>query len=363
MPIYSKNRPAYANEGAITKSYGANDAGIILYESCVNDGILFDAIVNHDRNEINAIKEGTILESEIKALNEEASETIFQKLHSRLDALWQKIKKLCSDIGNKIAAYIFGSGKAFAKDFRDTRDAYEKSGKKASRVSLTVPDFKFNVSIKYDEAYRSFASKEDKPDKAAIIAHDLAECVGHGGTLTPKQFNSYIDEKAFKTQSNVSPNDDIVDEMLSYVESAKESIKAIKETEKKAEEEIKKAKSDVKEKAKENKDKTNMLLDLGLLTTKEQTIGIATNASLRLVKNNVSCCRKALGVIKASMKKSSYVDYDTKSIAAPTNESYIFDAIVEATIEIDDAFDSDVKVTPELESFINSVNNEIALEC
>ena len=347
MPIYSKNRPTHSVTEA--KSYGANDAGIILYESCVNDSILFNAMIDHDRNEINAIKEGTILTSEIEALNEEAKSSIFASLLKRLDDLWEKIKTFFADAKRKVSAYLLGDGKAFAEEYKKVvgdGNAYDFI------IPVNAPNFKFNLpEIKFDENYRSSLSSGTKIDRSKIIAKDLAASLGVDGEYTPKQFREYIIDKGINKEVKLRTSDTETTMMLNYLKSGgKDAITDIKKAEDDAYTKIKDEKKKLK--SSESKDK---VFNLALLTTKEQVIGIVSKESVSLVRARISCCRKSLGAFLAAAKKRKAEDdkIDKKALNDSAIQDSIYDAIVEATIEIDNAFDSDVKITPEIESYIN----------
>lgn len=122
MSIYSANRSgsmvATQEASALKGNYTSADLGRILYESQVNDMAIFEAVLATDFDEIKSLREGTILESEIASLNEEAKEGLGKKLVAALDALWKKIKELLTIAKRKIAAYVIRSGKAYAEDYK-----------------------------------------------------------------------------------------------------------------------------------------------------------------------------------------------------------------------------------------------------
>ena len=116
MPIYSKNRSGAVAEAKVT-GFGMNDTGRALYESCINDRTIFNAMIKHDMNEINGLKEGTILESEIQSLNERSFKELVGSFVKALEGLWQKIQGIFKDAIDKIAEYIYGNGKKFVAEF------------------------------------------------------------------------------------------------------------------------------------------------------------------------------------------------------------------------------------------------------
>ena len=119
MSIYSTNRAGTVAsiDVVANESYRASDIGRILYESQVNDMAIFEAMAISDLTELNGLREGTLLESEIKAFNEQNAKDWFTNLKDRLAGLWAKIKGVFKDAINKIAAYVLRNGKAFVADF------------------------------------------------------------------------------------------------------------------------------------------------------------------------------------------------------------------------------------------------------
>ena len=68
MSIYSTNdRVGAAATIVADESYRPSDIGRIMYESQLNDQAIFEATLMADFAEINGLREGTLLESEIAA--------------------------------------------------------------------------------------------------------------------------------------------------------------------------------------------------------------------------------------------------------------------------------------------------------
>ena len=120
MPIYSANKSAVLTKVPANESYTCEDIGRILYETQVNDMAFFEAILRCDFNEIKSLNEGTLLESEVAALNEATFKEIVNKLCDRLKKFWAKIKAVFKDAIEKIQAYALNDGKAFIKQFKKT---------------------------------------------------------------------------------------------------------------------------------------------------------------------------------------------------------------------------------------------------
>ena len=68
MPIYNRNSVSNISVVA-NESYGYADMGRILSECVANDMVLFNTVIRNDFKENTAIREGTMVASEIQALS------------------------------------------------------------------------------------------------------------------------------------------------------------------------------------------------------------------------------------------------------------------------------------------------------
>lgn len=121
MSIYSANRTgSMAIENvAMNENYKPVDLARTMYESQVNDHSIFEAILANDFRELTGLREGTLLESELTALNEASAKELLASMKTRIMNFWAKIKHAFAVAVQKISAYILRDGKAYAKDFRE----------------------------------------------------------------------------------------------------------------------------------------------------------------------------------------------------------------------------------------------------
>ena len=355
MPIYSKNRPVHTPAVVeSSKVYGSTDAGVVLYESCVNDSILFNAMIDHDMNEIKAIKEGTILEAEIESLNEEAQESLKTKLVEKLQGLWRKIKEMLGDITAKIASYVMKNGKAFADRFVEVRDEYEKNKKSEASIKAIIPDFSFkypviptdiekgvDIGFAMDNDARSNALAANKVDKTELIKKELGIASGAKNPMTPDEFREYISKNSFR-EAELTPKNSNVNQMLDYMTSAKDGIKAVKEYEKAAKTAIDNNISVVKK----DKKAENYATKLALVTATEQVILTITREAISVIRSRYSVSRKALGALMGTMRTAMN----------ESTEYSMMNVFVEAAVELDEVFDAEPGVvSPEIQEYIDSI--------
>ena len=138
MPIYSNNRTGSmaVAQLAANESYTSEDFGRILYESQVNDMAFFEAVLTCDFNEIKGLREGTILKSEVAALNEATAKGIIDKLIQGVQSYWQKLKGAFKDAINKIGVWFTKIGKPMSEKLK----AYDVKNWKGSIEGVAIYD-------------------------------------------------------------------------------------------------------------------------------------------------------------------------------------------------------------------------------
>lgn len=205
MSIYSANRFGCMSTAAIAanKSYTFNDCGRIIYESQINDMALFESILACDFKEIQGLNEGTILESEIKALNKESLKALGEKIANRLKEFWAKIKGVFNSAIQWVSAYILKDGSAFVNVFNS------KVGDKINEWKGSIKDV--NCFDPYSKEFDPFIVDEKlfKNDAANLSTADfvsklLTARVGEDTTLN--NFTNKMLEKVSYTDTLTSEN-------------------------------------------------------------------------------------------------------------------------------------------------------------
>ena len=116
MAIISANRFSKMNGNyviAANESYGVGDIGRILIENDRNDMAIFNAALKSDMYELQCRTEGTLLESEIQSLSENAIQDFFKSIIEKLKKFWAKAKGVFKKAYAMITAYVVRNGKAF----------------------------------------------------------------------------------------------------------------------------------------------------------------------------------------------------------------------------------------------------------
>lgn len=209
MSIYSANRSGCMSTAAVVanESYAFNDCGRIIYESQINDMTLFESILACDFKEVHGLNEGTILESEVKALNKESLKALGEKIVNRLKEFWAKIKGVFKSAIQWVSAYVVKDGSAFVNVFNskvgDKINEWKGSIKDVTCFDAYSKDFApFIVDetlFKNDAVNLSTADFISKLLTARVgedttlnnFTNKMLEKVSYNDTLTSKNVNDY----------------------------------------------------------------------------------------------------------------------------------------------------------------------------
>lgn len=362
MPIYSGNRSGSVDFLATEAdmSYGPNDMARIMYESEINDMKVFEAVLQHDFQEIKGIREGTILESELKSLNEASKKHLIDSLMLKSKNAWAKIKGAMSNAANAVAAYVLRDGKAYAtifeKTFANKRDNFNgktiqdvKVPSKDFAAALKLPGFKndFNKTL-------SGRMNETGLDKTTLIQNGLQECLGKfaTGPVTPKEFKTVCDENAFET---TEINDSNVDKMASYfvknIKGGNEIIRSLKNAQSETEKKLMDAYNELKKAAKTVAKDTDAVAEsaaddtpaeepntvsnlIVLAAAYETIVSTYSKAKISIAKKTLKYSRAALAKILAACKTATSNPDDTTNEVATEARC----DIIEGMYAIDEAF-------------------------
>lgn len=357
MSIYAaNNRMGRASDATVVanESYGANDIGRILYETQVNDQAIFEAVLASDFAEIQGLREGTLLESEVQALNEMTTKEFFTQMKDRLMKFWAKIKAVFKSAIAKMVYFLTGDAskflKAFEKEYKYENyvaGAKEKGKEFKGRKHIDQAKLAEKVKAIPDaEFYKKAIAKakdSDRMNKSELIAVALGKQLNatSGTVIAPKDYQqSVINNLATETK-----------DVKKFVEFAKDAlannkgcIKGLKETqaaiEKKLGEvkaELTKAEKDLitKDSSKEDKKKSDLSVSniATMVSAFETVTANIVNAYIRCYKLNIRTAYSGLNEILSIARKG--VD-KTVAESAP----------IVAEDEVDVALDTDIKDLP-----------------
>ena len=284
MPIYARNSLGSDVKITANENYSYADMGRILSECVQNDQTLFNAVLLSDFKENTAIREGTMVSSELAAFREEAKTGAWESLKKKLRKVWEKIKGVFRNVYAKMSVWFVRNGKAFVATNRKILATKNVSGCK-------IPLY--------------LKPKKDIPGLHKKVCDKATSSVDKMGT-------SAFDEVKDVTFGSMGEK---LESLFAVIEGKRDSIKELKDAEKNADAAIKKAMNAIKaaqSKAEKGDDTTAFKTASANCSTFERAVTIATKAAIKCVRDRVSNCRQIVGALLA---------YNPK---APTAENAIY---------------------------------------
>lgn len=326
MGIYSANRMSSVRTGSMRPDMSyAGTAGIgrCMYESTVNDCILGESLLMQDFNEVRAMREGTVLESEMRVMQENVVTDFFKKCKELLIKLGKKIAGIFRQVYAKLTQWFVRSGKMYVKMHRKTvlsKNISNLEIKKyrkpknfetnyyVNKISSLFDKFSADAKKNYDQD-RKIGLKLDKDvDETVKLFLDNEE---------PSELYDNMMEKAYDDEDTISGSDikGQLTKILSNVENGSKTIKDLKKAEKSFKDSIKKAQNTVdkieREAGKEKlegkaKDVSDSIIARFrvCISAYQQAMNIATSATIRVLKFGIKQDRSVIAQIVAYTPKA-----------------------------------------------------------
>lgn len=335
MPIYSSNRTGSMIESAV-KGYTCNDFGRIMYESQLNDMAFFEAALNCDFNEIKGLREGTILEAEVKSLNEEAKQGWWAKRTEAIKKFMGKIATAIRDAIDRIALYVTTDGKKFIDKFKNDVNSRIGGIKNWKGNVSDVVLYKTNDKMLDIESVSKKSEFEDKVNQPGAM-EDFKDMTKDmlSGCADAKEFNKKLAET---TRETITVNSDNINRLLDTVSTAKNEIKELKNLEKTVNKAGNDFIKDVSEGFKKNKDedvKNYVNFANSYVTTFEKCTTIKVRAKIGLIRTNLKTSKGVLHRVlseimynanheSAKIPGDAFLEFDNiMTCSNPINESNI----------------------------------------
>lgn len=321
MAFYSSNR--LSNLGttkvAANESYvGSAGLGRLMVESEQNDMAIFEAVLAHDFSEARGIHEGTILESEIRSLNEGSIKEFFTTLKAKLMKFWEKIKGVFKTVYAKLTEWIVRSGKAFVNLHRKelTTKDFSKFPGMAYRPNVKNPTEAYtNRPDKWMTASNVRTQTNFTPDDAEFgrdskfMTKQLSKILGGKATTASSFSKDFLDFCYAEENKKFKPSGSEITKMMDNVYNGKAPIKELRDLEKKDGNKIRDVLKDL-DTQKANLEKDDEAAGKALTTARnycaafETVVSLYTSSAIKIVKFGLSQDRKALGKLVAYNPRS-----------------------------------------------------------
>lgn len=324
MPIYSRNSVGSDIHITANENYSYADMGRILVECTQNDMIVFNAAMRNDFKENAAIREGTMVSSELTTFREFSIKEAWGNLKEKLKKLWEKIKGVFRQVYAKLTVWLVRNGKMFVAMHRKTL------ANKTGLDKVKIPKF---YHIKKDPAIamgaittqaNSFASGwktrkwEEEQTAEKLVNEYLSNAVCDGTTadnLSENFKKTFVEETNDTTYGAIKGTADF-NQLFDKITSKSDSIKKLKKMEKESDKAIKTAMKAVDSASKE-KDKAE--------DKQAQHDYKNASASLSAFERCVTLiCRQGIQTIKAEVANARQI-IGKLAAASPNNESALLE--------------------------------------
>lgn len=333
MSIYSVNRSGSMALAQVVanESYTSEDFGRILYETQVNDMAFFEAVLGCDFNEIKGLREGTILESEVAALNEASFSAIVEKLCNGLKSFWAKLKAAFQNAIDKVAAWSVSYGKKTVEKFNTVGNKVASWDGKIEDVVVYDLDHKCyqipkgNVVSTWIKTLNSQADV----DTAEIVGWELAEKVDASQKLGIKEFTKQALQASSK---KVTLNLDAVNEFKKTISGAGNAITKLKKNQRDAEKSINETMKELRNAAKAADDEKASVIKLnGIVHAYQTYVATVAKVGIQAVRNDLRSRNAAL------LKAYNDINKSTKefSEACILEAADDFDAFMSSNLNLD----------------------------
>lgn len=226
MGVFSNNRTTLGCDIDIPVAEGYNTpvaADIMLVEAVQTDMSLFEAMISNDFAEVSALKEGTVLESEMQAITEGALHNMVAKVKELLKKIVAKLKALFASFMAKFNSVVIRDNKKFAdsvkKEIFSGKDYSKMEYKWSQPVDGKIKEIAENAHKMLDSdnevdglGEEAIKSKISEFEGGVVMSGYLFEILGKskGDTVSAAEFYEKIKEACFnKEETRTGAKDDI----------------------------------------------------------------------------------------------------------------------------------------------------------
>lgn len=312
MPIYARNSLGSNVHITANENYSYADMGRILSECVQNDMTLFNAVLMNDFRESTAIREGTMVSSELTSFREFSIKEAWGGLKKKLQKLWEKIKGVFRQVYAKLTVWLVRNGKAFVAMHRKT--LLSKTGLDSCKIpKVLVPkNDKFDEPVKSltrDARFYIAGAKSGEVGGSDDATSRTNEFLGKAITgATADNIATKFKEWAFKEETNttwgsIKGSFGGVEGLFTTITARSDAIKKLKKSEKEVDKSIKEVMKAIDEASKKEgvtgaASKAYKAASAGC-SAYERAITLLTRATIQAVKTNVSQARMIVGKLAA----------------------------------------------------------------
>lgn len=312
MPIFERNSLGSNVKITVNENYSYADMGRILSECVQNDMTLFNAVLLNDFKENTALREGTMVSSELTSFREFSVKEAWGGLKKKLQKLWEKIKGVFRQVYSKLTVWLVRNGKAFVAMHRKT--LANKTGLDSCKIPVFVylkksPDIPMNSLVSQASAFKSgwkSTKYADETSSESFLNEMLSDAVTSGTTadnFNEKYKETFYTEVKDTTYAEVKKTYSY-EKLFDKITSKSDSIKKLKELEKKADSAIKSAMKAIDSASKDDKDNKDYKDASNKVSAFERAVTLLTRAGIKAIRDEVSNARQIIGKLVAYSPKA-----------------------------------------------------------
>lgn len=322
MPIYARNSLGSNVKITANENYSYADMGRILSECVQNDMTLFNAVLLNDFKENTAIREGTMVSSELTSFREFSIKEAWGGLKKKLQKLWEKIKGVFRQVYAKLTVWLVRNGKAFVALHRKT--LANKTGlgeceipKYLKRTSFDVTSAPEKIREKATTYLEGRESGGGSSNTDEVVNALLRRTLGTSNNpdVNASNYAEAFKKEAFEEVTNVKFKDlgISLEQLFTNITSKSKAIKDLKDAERKVDKSIKDMISKLDKKASEANKKEAGSGDTyknasTTCSAYERAITISTRCAIQAIRTGVAQDRMVVGKLVAySPNKESAV--------------------------------------------------------
>lgn len=365
MPIYARNSLGSNFQVTANENYSYADMGRILSECVQNDKTLFDAILLNDFKENTAIREGTMVSSELTAFREFSVKEAWGGLKKKLQKLWEKIKGVFRQVYAKLTVWLVRNGKAFVAMHRKTLAT------KTGLRDCKIPSFLYPKTDKFDEPvkkvtmlarnYLAGAKSGDSfgSDDSTSLLNKYLSDAGIGSSITADNLSENFKKWAFDemkdtTWGAISNKGMSIEKLFDTITTKSSAIKNLKKQEREIDKSIKEVLKAIDAASKKEgiaQAQTKAYKNASTACSAyERAITLLTRATINTIKTNVSQCRMVVGKLVAYSPTKENAIYEEMAWLEGADDFATSEDIPAEEINADDVqSDPDVEINIEVD--------------
>lgn len=359
MPIFERNSLGSNMKITANENYSYADMGRILSECVQNDMTLFNAVLMNDFKENTALREGTMVSSELTSFREFSVKEAWGGLKKKLQKLWEKIKGVFRQVYAKLTVWFVRNGKAFVAANRKIL------ANKPGLDNCKLPKVLVPKTDKLDEPVKK-VTREARTYLAGAKSGDTFGS-DDASSLTNKYLSSGIPgataenigekfkEWAFEEKTNTTWKEvkgaygGSVESLFTTITAKSDALKKLKKSETEIDKSIKEVMKAIDESSKkegiaEAQSKAYKNASTAC-SAYERAITLLTRSTIQAVKTNVSQARMIVGKMVAYSPKNENAIYEEMAWLEGADDFATADDIPAEEINADDVqSDPDVEI-------------------